>query len=82
MYTGFISRQTRNSVRETSWSGIAPQRYALAVNVLVHVGDHVEQASAFVGDDVGHLHAGHDAHRLDEAIRCLQANRQLQHLVG
>src|SRR5208282_3242357 len=62
--------------------GISKQRHPLAVDVLMHVGDHVEQSSAFVRDDIRNLYSGHDAHRLNEAIRRLQADRQLKHLVG
>ena len=49
--------------------GIAEQSHAFPVEVLVHVGDHVHQAAAFVGDEARHADAGAMAQRVDEAVR-------------
>src|SRR6266702_1375654 len=47
--------------------GIAEKGDALAKRVLVHVGHHVEKASALVGNGIRNLGAGHYTQGLDEA---------------
>ena len=60
--------------------GVAPQRHALAVEVLVHVGDHVHQPAALVVDRRRHLRPDLPAERVDEAVGCPQADGQFQQL--
>ena len=61
---------------------VAPQGDALAVEVLVHVGDDVHHPAALGLDRFGDRRAGQLAERVDEAVGRPQADRQLEALVG
>ena len=62
--------------------GIAGERHAFAVEILVHVAHGIEQAAAFLANGGGHIHAAVVAERVDEAVGVRQAVRQFQQRAG
>ena len=57
--------------------GIADDRHAFAVEVLVHVAHGVEQAAAFLANGGGHVHAAVVAERMDERVGVASDHRAI-----
>ena len=62
--------------------GIADDGHAFAVEILVHVAHGVEQATAFLANAGGHIHAAVVAERMDEVVGVRQAVGQFQQRAG
>ena len=62
--------------------GIADNRHAFAVEVLVHVAHGVEQPAAFLAEGGGHIHAAVVAKRVDEKVGVRQTVGQFQQRGG
>jgi len=61
---------------------IAEERHPLAVEILFHIGHHINQTSPLSRNLIGHRYTGNLAERHNEAVSCGEADRDVERFKG